>query len=314
MKKIIDGENYNSIDLIKFICSILVMMIHIAPFGRLNDGGDIFDLNYFIQNYIARVAAPYFFVSTGFLLFKKTAYTNIDTMLIKKYIVKLFRLYIIWSIIYLPLVIRAFLGNRNGFIIDALFFIRDFIFIGSYSHLWYLNATIISVVLISYFLIKGVRIKKILITALSLYLVGLLAQSWFGVITPMRELLPGVWKIMKIVELAIATTRNGLFEGFLFVGLGMFLAFSNFSISKKKSLYCFLISMVLMLIEIVVLEKANWINGHDMYLFLVPVTFFGFMYIKDITLANSPVYKVLRNLSSLIFIYIAGFWSLYQIY
>ena len=49
-------QNYNAIDLTKFICSILVVAIHIKPFG---DNVDFHFLNYGIQNYLARIAVPF---------------------------------------------------------------------------------------------------------------------------------------------------------------------------------------------------------------------------------------------------------------
>ena len=63
---------YPSLDLMKFICSILVVMIHITPFGEYEF------LNFAIHNYVARIAVPYFFVTSGFLLFRKTSYDDFN--------------------------------------------------------------------------------------------------------------------------------------------------------------------------------------------------------------------------------------------
>lgn len=89
-------QNYNAIDLTKFICSILVVAIHIKPFG---DNVDFHFLNYGIQNYLARIAVPFFFVTSGFLLYRKTSFETFSMERPLKYALKLFRLYVIWSLI-----------------------------------------------------------------------------------------------------------------------------------------------------------------------------------------------------------------------
>ena len=60
--------NFNGIDVMKFLCAIFVCTIHIEPFGR-----NIFgvDLNFWLMNYVCRVAVPFYFVSAGFFLFRK---------------------------------------------------------------------------------------------------------------------------------------------------------------------------------------------------------------------------------------------------
>ena len=57
-------KNYNCIDLMKFICPILVISIHIHPFGN-TDNAILTYLNDFSQ-YVARLAVPYFFMASGY--------------------------------------------------------------------------------------------------------------------------------------------------------------------------------------------------------------------------------------------------------
>lgn len=215
-------QNYNAIDLTKFVCAILVVAIHIKPFG---DNEDFYFLNYAIQDYLARIAVPFFFVTSGFLLYRKTSFENFSIQRPLKYVLKLFRLYIIWSLIYLPLNIKTYISDGEGLIHSLMTYIRNFIFTGSYTQLWYLNATIFAVILITILLKKQVALKKIIACAVIFYFLGLLAQSYFGMIEPLCSLMPNFWNILKLFSKIIVTTRNGLFEGFLFVGIGMFFAF-----------------------------------------------------------------------------------------
>ncbi len=293
--------DYNSIDLVKFICSILVVSIHIAPFGSSGEMGLISCMNYGVQNYLARIAVPFFFVSSGFFLYKKTSLKSFSFNPTKKYALRLFKLYIIWTLIYFPLSFKEFFSDEKGVIHAILSYIRNCIFTGSYSHLWYLNASIFAVLLISFLLYKRINPKKMIIVALFLYLIGLFAQSWFGFIAPLRELSPSFWSLLKLAQEIIVNTRDGLFEGFLFVGFGMLFAYYRFNISKKMSLVGFIISMLLMLIEVSLLKHFDFIRENDLYLFLIPASFFGFSFVYQIELPNNSIYKTLRTLSTLIY-------------
>lgn len=231
-------------------------------------------------------------------LYRKTSLESFDFKPTLKYALRLFKLYIIWTLIYFPLSCRTFVLDEKGLLHAVAAYIRNCVFTGSQGHLWYLPATIFSVLLISILLYKGASPKKMFIAAFILYIIGLFAQSWFGVIAPMRELAPSLWSLLKIFQRIIVTTRDGLFEGFLFVCIGMLFAFYEFNISKKKALLGFIISMFL---EAVLLKYFGFVKKTDIYLFLVPAAFFAFAFISQVKLKDSPIYKTLRILSSLIY-------------
>ena len=60
------GKSYNSIDLVKFICSLLIIVIHSQPLLEFSDAA-----NYIFNSSVCRLAVPFFFMSTGFLVFRK---------------------------------------------------------------------------------------------------------------------------------------------------------------------------------------------------------------------------------------------------
>lgn len=295
-----DRQHYNAIDLAKFICTILVVMIHIQPFGSTNTAITYY-LNFGVQNYLARIAVPFFFVTSGFLLFKKTSLSDFNIDYSKKYIQRIFRLYVIWTLIYFPLVLCGILRDENGVTYAILRYFRNCIFVGSYWHLWYLPALIFAVIIISVLIYKNVQPKYIVALASCFYIVGLFAQSWFGFIAPLKEVFPQAWYFLQMLQKVISTTRNGLFEGFFFVSIGMCFAFYNISIGRTKALIGFCCSMSAMFLEVFILQYFAFIREYDMYLFLVPATFFLFGFIRQINLPDNPVFKTLRLLSSLIF-------------
>jgi serine/alanine racemase len=117
-------KQYYCVDLFKFICALMVVAIHIAPLSSYSTL-----INYGIQNYLARVAVPFFFVASGYFLFRKTSYENFDKTIPLAYAKRIFRLYVIWTVIYFPRVLRnSILRDEKGIVHGFLCWIRNCIF------------------------------------------------------------------------------------------------------------------------------------------------------------------------------------------
>lgn len=69
---------------------------------------------------------------------------NKDFINIKKYALKIFNIYITWSIVYILLVPSYYFNQTNikRLIIEL---IRKFLFLGTYYHLWYLITCCVSI-------------------------------------------------------------------------------------------------------------------------------------------------------------------------
>lgn len=189
----------------------------------------------------------------------------------------------------------------KSFIID---YIHNFIFKGSYTQLWYLNATIFAVILIALLIRLNICPKTILYMAFILYIIGLFDQAWFGFISPLKELAPAFWSLLRTMKKIFISTSNGLFEGLFFVGIGMIMAFYKEKINVKKSSLGFVISMFLLFLEVIALRYFEIVRSSsiDLYLFLVPATYFLFSFVSQVKLNGSYIfYRNLRKLSSLIF-------------
>ncbi len=259
-------------------------------------------LNYGIENWLARIAVPFFFVSSGFFLYRKTTPQNFSLEPTKRYVAKLIRLYALWTLLYFPLKVRAILTDGQGLGHGILMYCRDVIFVGGYWHLWYFPALIFAVLLITVLLSRKVSLKKILTAALCFYAVGLLGQSYFGLIKPLEFNAPQLWGLLKTVQTVIFTTRDGLFDGFLFVAMGAAFAFCGFEMPRRKALVGFFVSYALMFVEALVLRRLDFVLEQDMYVFLVPLTWFAFALVVGYRIpSGSGIYKTLRVMSSLIF-------------
>ena len=296
-----DNRNYNSVDLAKFICAVFIIMLHIAPFGQAAKDSVPYYLNFGIQKYAARLAVPFFFITSGYFLYRKTVYASFSFSYTKKYAVRILKLYLIWTLIYFPISLYGMITDNGGFLHSFAGYLRNVVFVGSYTQLWYLNGLIVAVCIVSFMLHRKIHPLKITCTAFLFYLAGLLGQSWFGLIAPIREAFPPAWNLLKLAEKLIVTTRNGLFFGFLFVSVGMVSAYYDIEISKRRAAILFFASMVFLLAEVFFLKRSGFIRGYDMYFFLVPSAFFMFCLIRQINLPDHPCYPVLRIMSSLMF-------------
>lgn len=290
----IDKKQFCCVDICKFICSLLVVSIHVPPTAS-------YILNYDFIFYLSRLAVPFFFIASGFFLFRKMSYENPDYTVLWSFVKRILKLYLIWSVIYFPLAFYYEISkNPNGIVSGLIKYVRDFFFDGSYSHLWYLSAMIVATLILMFLLKHRMKLKYILGLAVILYIIGLLPQTYFGLLEPLREY-ETVWGILKAVESVIVTTRNGVFEGLLFMGIGMLFAFKPIRIKFKLSVVLFAFSFILFLAETVILQSLGWIREPDIYVFLVPTVFFLFYIVIHIELKQHKIYRYLREQSTLIF-------------
>ena len=283
------------VDVTKFICALLVVTIH------TNAMEDIHPLlNHVLVNYLARLAVPFFFISAGYFLFRKTDVSNLKQQVIIDFIKRIFRLYVVWSLIYLAPAISAELKGGATFPQAIAIWIKNFIFSGSYGHLWYLNALIVAC-LINYVLIKqNVRVERILGISFVFYLIGLLGQSYYVLIRPVQSV-PAIWNVILMIMNVISTTRDGLFEGWFFMAIGMYLAYRPLVLKKKTMVLSFVIVMALFFVEFIAVSHFDFALSYDMYLFLGPAAFLLFYIAAHIKITGCKWKPTLRNLSSLVY-------------
>lgn len=290
-------EKYDLIDVLKFIAAIMVVTIHVAPFSAdspLSIWNDILNL------YIARLAVPFFFCASGFFLYKKINLKEFKFSFVKKYIIKMLTLYLIWTAIYFPFSLLHIVTSNSGFLHGVALYIRNSIFWGSYTHLWYLNATIFAVILIS-LLLKFCSPKVIFGISVIFFILGLLSESWFGLIVSFKNEFPIIWLILKFVEKIVVTSQDGLFQGFVFISLGLLFANNKIKIDKNVSLIGFLCSFILLGIEVYFVHAQGIARGCSMYFFVLPTIIFLFSLSLNVQLDKHKECCLLRKLSIIIY-------------
>lgn len=270
--------NYQNLDILKYISAILIMILHLRPFLNFSD-----ELDLAFNNIITRVCVPIFFVITGYFVAKKEL-KNPDY--IKDYIKKTIPLYLIWSLLYLPIIISViieylptinlYVSNINIsfplFIILILILLPIALLIalcytGIYYHLWYFPALIFSLLVLKKWK-KKFNIKYLLLISFILLLFGA-TETYYGVLPlSIKELLSYYYNIFF-------TTRNFLFFGLFYVVLG-------FHMGTKENIYsknCFvklIISIFFLVFEAILLHDIDRLNS-NILISCVPLTYYLFI-------------------------------------
>ena len=152
------------IDLVKVLMAFVVVSFHTTTWPLLG---------------IREVAVPYFFLVSGFFLFGKLKGDRAaDLSAIRAWTLKILKLYLIWTAVYLPFTVYGFLQDSLSLKQSLAVFVRNLAFVGENFMswpLWYLLALIWSGVLI-YILralkvpIWGMLLVGIILAALPYYI------------------------------------------------------------------------------------------------------------------------------------------------
>ena len=281
-----DNLNYKNIDILKYICAILIIILHLRPFQNFSD-----ELDLAFNNIITRTCVPMFFLITGYFVAKKE---KDSPDYIKNYIKKTIPLYLVWSAIYIPVIIGYAISNISTInsylssitmplyflvpliiVIIPIVLIIALIYTGVYYHLWYFPTLICSLIVLSKWK-KKFNIKILLAISFVLLLFGA-TETYYGAL-PFN-----IQRLLSFYYNIFFTTRNFLFFGLFYVVLGYFMG------SKKDlySKYCFeklVIWIFFLLFEAVILHDMDRLNS-NILLSCVPLTYY--LFISAIYLSNN---------------------------
>lgn len=276
-------KSYKGIDCFRIISALLIIAIHTSPLSSVSETGD-----FILTRVIARVAVPFFFMTSGFFLVSVYSY-NAEKLY--DFVKKTALIYGTAILIYIPINIYNGYFKIDNFLPKLL---KDIIFDGTLYHLWYLPASIIGAVIAWYFVKKSGYAGALVITFV-LYLAGLFGDSYYGI----SENISCLNKFYTLIFQISDYTRNGLFFAPVFFVLGGFIADNCLRISFGKSMLGFACSFVLMHAEALMLHRFNLQRHDSMYVFLLPCMFFLFNVLLQFKGKRIPG---LRNLSLIIYL------------
>lgn len=275
--KDLQNEKYPGLDVLKFFLALIVCMRHIGQ-GFLETSELLFSV---FVNILSPIAVPTFFVISGFLFYK-------NGCKLKKTVYRLLKLYLIWSVIFLPInIVRLFTGSVN-----IITFIKEFFFVGTYYHLWFLPALVIGI-LINY-LFRKLPDLLIFFIFLGLFLVTVLSEPYRFLCT--NELI----YFFQLYEKIFVTFRNVFFMAPIFVFEGkLLMVYLQNDKHKYSHIYLFLlISCVMYFGEAMFVTSRIYTRGLNVL--LTPI-FFSPILILSFLRVNNEMPIELRKSSTFLF-------------
>lgn len=212
------AENYTGIDCFRLAAALLIITIHTSPLAGFSETAD-----FILTRIFARVAVPFFFVTSGFFLISRY---NYQIGKLGAFVRKTAMIYGAAILLYIPI------NQYNGYFkMENLLpnLIKDIVFDGTLYHLWYLPASILGGA-IAWYLVKKLDYQKAFAVAAVLYLIGLFGDSYYGVIGNV-SICSGFYALIFQVS---DYTRNGIFFAPVFFVMGGFIADQREETAWKK--------------------------------------------------------------------------------
>ncbi len=292
-----EKKSYGMLDIAKFISALLVIAIHCAPFVEVSE-----TLNFVYVQIIARLAVPFFFTASGWLFFRKidaaSGWRDEQNLYqLKRYWKRIARIYIVWSLIYLPLLASSWI--QGGFTYMSLLrLLRDFLFNGTYYHLWFLSALLWGVPLV-YWMYTNWSRRAMFIVTLTLYMIGMLVNVYGALLMDVSI----IGSLVSLYESALVTTRNGFFFAPIFLTLGIYVDEFRSGRYKMHSAVAFIVCFTIYVGEALALRHVGIMNDlTSMYVMLVPTVFFLFMFLIQFSFSSNSLLEGMRRQSLLIYV------------
>ena len=270
-----------NIDIWRFVVSFLIVAIHISPFAKINS-----EFDFFFTRILGRIAVPLFLMITGYYILDKSIK---DKKVLINYTKKILKIYLFCILLYLT--INIYMGSFKD--VNMILIIKDLLINGTLYHLWYFPALIVGIWIV-YYLIRKLGQRKTFIIAILLYIIGLLGDSYYGLIS-INEVTKNIYDAMFNV---FDYTRNGLFYVPIFLCLGYIVKEKTKNI--KFNLLYSLIFFVLMCVEGSILHYYNLQRHDSMYIFLIPLMYFLFDYLINHSKTSN---KKIRNIATYVYIF-----------
>lgn len=281
-----DKTEFFALDYFRLVFAVAVVSIHIPPFADVNNV-----LNYYLQQVLPHLAVPFFFLASGFFLHRKLN----DFKKVKAYLLRLFALYLTYTVLYLPLIVYGYIEEKYTLIRSVLWFLRNFIFVGSVFHLWYFVALMAAALLLYLFVRKlKLRDKHIVAIVLALYVIGTVMYTYIqplrkSIDVPVSELatLDKQYLLLYLYSKVFNTTRNGLFFGLPCLFFGYLIAKNKERIRRKNYLVLSIVSLIVMTGEVFIAHEIFGASDVSMLFTLLPASIFVFLFVLFIDCGNS---------------------------
>jgi peptidoglycan/LPS O-acetylase OafA/YrhL len=129
--------SYPGLDVVKFLMALLVVEIHTNPFFVGGPG-----LATDTVRGVDCLAVPFFFIASGFLCFRRVRLNEFSSpdspssVRVRKTLFRQLRMYLAWTVLYLPITVWADVAAGNSSLKSTLLFVRGTLLIGENQYSW----------------------------------------------------------------------------------------------------------------------------------------------------------------------------------
>lgn len=218
----------------------------------------------FLGGYLA-VRSSFFLITSGVFLSAK----GWSREVVKKYVIRILRVYLLWCLIYFPIYIWAWIQDDRSLLLRIILLLRQFLIGSLWGVLWFFPALVGAVVLF-YGLYKWGKLseRQLLCLGIGLYFVGVLGNMWF----PVSQRIPVIGDVIRAMVLVFGYTRNFLFEGLpcMIFGYLLYKHQNDYRTSKYVTMLGF--GLLLLIIEPLASRKFYFCVG-ALFLFFPALIF-----------------------------------------
>ena len=251
--------HWDSIDVLKFVLSILIVVIHVNPFSSIA---------YDLVTPVLRTAVPLFFMISSFFFFRKlTAEKSValeergGALLgrLFSFTKRNMQLYLFWLIVLLvpTLIVRGWFDS--GFLLGLFKMIHSFVFSSTFVASWFIVALVIGVWVVAILSLK-LGNRSLLLLSIPIYVVCVLMSNYYY--SPFTQ------SHLDALNYAFYAPYNSFWASFLWVVLGKMVADSQVSLSMvpaKKLAVAFFVGIMLLYTEQFVVIAFGFAGENDAF-------------------------------------------------
>ncbi len=297
-------ENFNAVDIARFVMSFFVISIHTCY--------TFFDniiIDSIIGSVIIRLAVPFFLVASGFFFFRDIVFENgrikkcpENRARLCKFLKRNILLYSIWAIIYFVCEACVYLDMNISPLSLLKSYMVQFFTAGISLQFWYLTFLIYAVILL-YFLLRFLKTEIVGAIVAVFFILFFYGHTYIEVIdTAFLENFVESAFYIKGTFLGGTINLYKLYIALGFVFAGLMCVRLRERLSMKISAIFTMVSLGVLVAENIII-RIFWYQGRITYLFfLLPTVLFGFIFLSKVRLNGSrKVFSFMRNSSSFIY-------------
>ena len=261
-------KQYDIFDLVKLIAALMIVALHTDLFPKV------------LQPWLS-LAVPLFFIISSYLLFEKINKVEEKEKkeVVKKYVLRILKLYLFWFIVLLPYTIIV----RKAWFNDSVIYgigktIYNILFSSTFKASWFLIATIEGTLLV--FLLRKKNYKWQLVLFFIIYV---LSQVFAGSSN----------KMLMFFEPEFTICHS-----LIYILIGKMFADNKINYHKKNYVIGSIIFAIILYVAYLLVKHYELYNYYVIFLPFLSVSLFGIFKNTDIKLKNS---KMLRQFSSFIY-------------